>query len=53
MAAYLLLVQVGDQLLRQEVGLRTSVLATLIVAAAFHSVRSRLQRGVDRLLGGS
>lgn len=50
--AYLLLVQVGDQLLRQEVGLGTSVLATLVVAAAFHPVRSRLQRGVDRLLYG-
>jgi two-component system NarL family sensor kinase len=51
-ATYLVLVQVGDHLLRQEVGLGTSVLATLLVAAVFHPVRSRLQRGVDRLLYG-
>ncbi len=51
-ATYVVLVELGDRLLRREIGLGTSVLATLVVAVAFNPVRSRLQRQVDRLLYG-
>ncbi len=50
--AYLLIVGVTDQVVRTQVGLGGSVLATLAVAAAFNPVRVRLQRGVERLLYG-
>ena len=38
--------------LRREVGLGSSVLATLIIALGFNPVRVRLQRTVDRALYG-
>jgi two-component system NarL family sensor kinase len=50
--AYLALVGVTDQVLRLQVGLGGSVLATLAVAAAFNPLRVWLQRGVERLLYG-
>ena len=49
---YLALVAASDVVLRREVGLGTSVLATIVVAVAFNPVRVRLQRTVDRLLYG-
>ncbi len=51
-AVYLGLVEIIDRLLRQQIGLGTSVLATLLIAAGFNPVRVRLQRQVDRLLYG-
>jgi signal transduction histidine kinase len=51
-AVYLGLVNLADRLLREQLGLGASVLATLVVAAAFNPVRVRLQRAVDRLLYG-
>lgn len=50
--AYLGLVAVADSVLRREVGLGSSVLATLIIALGFNPVRVRLQRTVDRALYG-
>lgn len=50
--AYLGLVAVADSVLRREVGLGSSVLATLIIALGFNPVRVRLQRMVDRALYG-
>ena len=49
---YVGLVAVADVVLRNEVGLGTSVLATVVVAVAFNPVRVRLQRLVDRALYG-
>ncbi|MFI0353328.1 sensor histidine kinase [Actinomadura sp. 9N407] len=49
---YLGLVLLLDQILRREVGLGTSALATVVIAAGFNPVRVRLQRGVDRVLYG-
>lgn len=51
-AVYLGLVNVADRLLREEVGVGTSVVVTLVVAAGFNPVRVRLQRAVDRRLYG-
>lgn len=51
-AVYLLVVELVDRLLRQQIGIGASVLATLLVAAGFNPVRVRLQRQVDRLLYG-
>lgn len=50
--AYLGLVAVADSVLRREVGLGSSVLATLIIALGFNPVRVRLQRMVERALYG-
>ncbi|MDQ3734168.1 MAG: histidine kinase [Actinomycetota bacterium] len=50
--AYIGLVAVADALLRSEVGLGTSVLATVLIAVAFNPLRIRLQRLVDRALYG-
>jgi two-component system NarL family sensor kinase len=49
---YLGLVLVFDRILRSEVGLGTSALATVVIAAGFNPVRVRLQRSVDRVLYG-
>jgi two-component system NarL family sensor kinase len=51
-AGYLGLVNVGDAVLRRQLGGGTSVVATLMVAAGFNPVRVRLQGAVDRLLYG-
>ena len=40
-------------MLRTELGLGTSVLATLLVAVAFNPVRVWLQRKVERLIYGA
>ena len=45
---YIGLVAAFDVVLRREVGLGTSVLATVVVAVAFNPVRVRAQRLVDR-----
>lgn len=47
---YIALVTTMDQLVRS--GLGGSILATIVVALAFHPVRVRLQRVVDRLFYG-
>jgi signal transduction histidine kinase len=49
-AVYVALVTIMDQLVRT--GLGGSILATIVVALAFHPVRVRLQRVVDRLFYG-
>jgi type III secretory pathway component EscS len=49
---YVVLVQATDSLLSQRIGLGTSLLATVVVAAGFNPVRIRLQRAVDRRLYG-
>lgn len=49
---YVGLVAGADVVLRNEVGLGTSVLATVVVAVAFNPVRVRLQRLVDRAFYG-
>jgi two-component system NarL family sensor kinase len=51
-AVYVGLVTVMDQLVRAGLGLSGSILATIVVALAFHPVRVRLQRVVDRLFYG-
>ncbi|HEX6759308.1 MAG TPA: histidine kinase [Propionibacteriaceae bacterium] len=51
--AYLVIVAVLDAVLRTELGLGTSVLATLLVAVAFNPVRVWLQRKVERLIYGA
>ncbi|MGI8723361.1 MAG: histidine kinase, partial [Geodermatophilaceae bacterium] len=51
-AAYIGLVAVADVVLRNEVGLGTSVLATVLIAVAFNPLRVRLQRLVDRAFYG-
>jgi signal transduction histidine kinase len=51
-AGYVGVVELADRLVRQQIGLSTSVLATLLVAAGFNPLRVRLQREVDRLLYG-
>jgi two-component system, NarL family, sensor kinase len=51
-ATYVGLVAVVDALLRSEVGLGSSVLATLVIAVGFNPVRVRLQRAVDRTIYG-
>jgi signal transduction histidine kinase len=49
---YVGVVQAADQVLRRELGIGPSVLATLLIAASFNPVRTRLQRWVDRLVYG-
>jgi len=49
---YLLIVQLANRLLRQEIGIGASVLATLLIAACFNPARVWLQRRVERLLYG-
>jgi signal transduction histidine kinase len=49
--SYLGLVAVGD-MVRREIGLGSSVLATLVIALGFNPVRVRLQQVVDRALFG-
>jgi len=49
---WLALVAAADVVLRREVGLGPSVLATLVIAVGFNPVRVRLQRVVDRALYG-
>jgi signal transduction histidine kinase len=51
--AYVALVAVLDSVLRRQVGLGTSVLATVLIAVGFNPVRVRLQRLVDRAVYGS
>ena len=51
-AVYVGLVTVMDELVRTGLGLGGSILATIVVALAFHPVRVRLQRVVDRLFYG-
>ena len=48
-----MIVAVLDALLRTELGLGTSVLATLLVAVAFNPVRVWLQRKVERMIYGA
>ncbi|MBA3339472.1 MAG: two-component sensor histidine kinase [Geodermatophilaceae bacterium] len=50
--AYLGLVAVADTVLRAEVGVGTSVLATVLIAVAFNPLRIRLQGLVDRAIYG-
>jgi two-component system NarL family sensor kinase len=52
-AAYVALVAGFDTVLRRQVGLGSSVLATLLVAAAFNPVRVWLQRRIDRTFYGA
>jgi len=52
-AAYAALVTVLDSALRRQVGLGSSVLATLLIAGAFHPARMWLQRRVDRVFYGA
>jgi signal transduction histidine kinase len=52
-AAYVGLVTVLDATLRRQVGLGSSVLATLLIAGAFNPVRTWLQRRVDRVFYGA
>jgi signal transduction histidine kinase len=49
---YVALVALLDSLLRRQVGLGTSVLATVLIAIGVNPVRVRLQRLVDRALYG-
>jgi signal transduction histidine kinase len=49
---YVGLVTVMDELVRTGLGTGGSILATIVVALAFHPVRVRLQRLVDRLFYG-
>ncbi|MEV5894986.1 sensor histidine kinase [Nonomuraea fuscirosea] len=51
-AAYLVLVAALDSVMRRQVGLGSSVAATVLIAIGFNPVRVRLQRGVDRVLYG-
>jgi two-component system NarL family sensor kinase len=51
-AVYVGLVTVMDELVQTGLGLGGSILATIVVALAFHPVRVRLQRVVDRLFYG-
>jgi signal transduction histidine kinase len=50
---YIALVAGLDSVLRRQVGLGTSVLATVIIAVGFNPVRVRLQSLVDRALYGN
>ena len=50
--AYTGLVSSADLVLRRDVGLGRSVLATMVIALGFNPVRVRLQRVVDRALYG-
>ena len=52
-AAYAGLVALFDETLRRQVGLGSSVLATLLIAGAFHPARLWLQRRVDRVFYGA
>ena len=52
-AAYAGLVTVLDAALRRQVGLGSSVLATLLIAGAFNPVRTWLQRRIDRVFYGA
>jgi signal transduction histidine kinase len=52
-AAYTAVVALLDSVLRRQVGLGSSVLATVLIAVGFNPVRVRLQRVVDRTLYGS
>ncbi|TWF81835.1 histidine kinase [Pseudonocardia hierapolitana] len=51
-AVYVGLVTLMDRLVRTGLDLGGSILATIVVALAFHPVRMRLQRVVDRLFYG-
>lgn len=51
-AVYVGLVELGEVVVRQQVGLGTSVVATVAVAAGFNPLRVRLHAAVDRLLYG-
>jgi two-component system NarL family sensor kinase len=52
-AAYAAFVTLLDSALRRQVGLGSSVLATLLIAGAFHPARLWLQRRVDRVFYGA
>jgi signal transduction histidine kinase len=52
LVAYVVLVAAFDSVLRRQVGLGTSVAATVLIAIGFNPVRLRLQRLVDRALYG-
>ncbi|MFI0451579.1 histidine kinase [Actinomadura sp. 6N118] len=52
LAAYVGLVAMFDTVMRREVGLGSSALATVAIAVGFNPVRVRLQRAVDRVLYG-
>lgn len=49
---YVLLVALFDSMLRRQVGLGTSVVATVLIAVGFNPIRVRLQRLVDRAVYG-
>jgi two-component system NarL family sensor kinase len=51
--AYLAMVAVLDQVLRDQIALGSSVLATLLIAVVFNPVRVWLQRIVDRAIYGA
>jgi signal transduction histidine kinase len=52
LAVYVALVAAFDSVLRRQVGLGTSVAATVLIAIGFNPVRLQLQRLVDRALYG-
>lgn len=52
-ATYVGLIAVLDTVVHQQVGLGSSVLATLLIAAVFNPVRVWLQRWVDRVFYGA
>lgn len=52
-AAFVGLVAVLDATLRHQVGLGSSVLATLLIAGAFNPVRTWLQRRIDHVFYGA
>lgn len=51
--AYIGLVSALDSVLRQQIGLGSSVIATLLIAGAFNPVRLWLQRRIDRFFYGA
>jgi two-component system, NarL family, sensor kinase len=50
--AYVVLVALFDSVLRRQIGLGSSVVATVLIAIGFNPVRVRLQRLVDRAVYG-
>ncbi len=50
---YMVLVSVLDATLRRQIGLGSSVIATLVIAAVFHPVRQVLQTRIDRIFYGA